>query len=77
VQHAAGGGACSWNAFAQAIFADAGVDCTVLPTTTEAFPRPAPRPAFSVLGSERADHIDLPEWRDGLRAHLALIGATP
>jgi dTDP-4-dehydrorhamnose reductase len=71
VQHAAGGGACSWNELAQATFAEAGVDCAVLPTTTDAFPRPAPRPAWSVLGSERPDHIDLPPWREGLRAYLA------
>jgi dTDP-4-dehydrorhamnose reductase len=79
VQHAAGDGAVSWNGFAQAIFAEAGRDCRVLPTTTDHFPRPAPRPAFSVLGSERADHIALPPWRDGLRAHLAaqaIIGET-
>lgn len=80
VQHGAAAGACSWNAFAQAIFEEAVVDCTVLPTTTAAFPRPAPRPAFSVLGTERADHIDLPSWREGLQAHLAQrtsTGVTP
>lgn len=76
VQHGAASGSCSWNAFARAIFEEAGVDCTVLPTTTAAFPRPAPRPAFSVLGSGRADHIDLPPWRDGLRAHLAQRTST-
>lgn len=70
VQHAAGHGACSWNDLATATFAQAGVDCRVLPTTTDHFPRPAPRPAFSVLGSERDDHIDLPPWREGLHGHL-------
>ena len=34
------------------------------------FPRPAPRPAYSVLGSTRADAPALPPWRDGLRAYL-------
>ena len=43
----------------------------VTPVTTEAFPRPAARPAWSVLGTERPDAVRLPDWRDGLRAHLA------
>jgi dTDP-4-dehydrorhamnose reductase len=33
--------------------------------------RPAPRPAFSVLASERADAPRLPDWREGLAAYLA------
>ncbi len=70
VQHASGAGACSWNEFALEIFDAADVTCRVLPTTSAQFTRPAPRPAFSVLGSERADHIDLPPWADGLKAHL-------
>lgn len=71
IQHATGSGACSWNEFAVEIFDRAGVDCRVLPTTTDRFPRPAPRPAYSVLGTERADHIDLPDWQAGLGAYLA------
>jgi len=74
VQHAAGAGACSWNDLATATFAQAGVACRVLPTTTEHFPRPAPRPAFSVLGSERDDHLDLPPWTEGLHGHLLSAG---
>ena len=42
-----------------------------VPCTTEEFPRPAPRPAYSVLGSERPDPIRLPDWRDGLASYLA------
>jgi len=75
IQHAVGDGAVSWNGFAQAIFEEAGADCAVLPTTTDAFPRPAPRPAFSVLGSERDDHIALPPWRTSLQSHLG-VGTT-
>ena len=33
--------------------------------------RPAPRPAWSVLGSERDDAFTLPHWRDGLSDYLA------
>jgi dTDP-4-dehydrorhamnose reductase len=71
IHHLAGGGQCSWNELAIEVFDRAGVDCRVLPTTTEAFPRPAPRPAYSVLGSERDDAILLPPWQEGLHAYLA------
>jgi dTDP-4-dehydrorhamnose reductase len=71
VHHVAGDGHCSWYEFARAIFEQAGVDCTVTPVTTAEFPRPAPRPAYSVLGSERPRPIRLPDWRDGLRSYLA------
>ena len=60
---------CSWAEFAAAIFEDAGVDCRVTPVTSEEFPRPAPRPAYSVLRSERGAP-ELPAWREGLRAYL-------
>jgi dTDP-4-dehydrorhamnose reductase len=70
VMHAAGGGACSWFDLALATFEATGTRVRVTPVTTDAFPRPAARPAWSVLGSERADAVRLPDWRDGLRAHL-------
>ena len=71
VQHVAGGGACSWFDLALATFEATGTRVRVTPVTTEAFPRPAARPAWSVLGTERPDAVRLPDWRDGLRAHLA------
>jgi dTDP-4-dehydrorhamnose reductase len=70
VFHATGEGACSWNEFALEIFDRAGVGCRVLPTTSDAFPRPATRPAYSVLGSERDPAIVLPPWQEGLQAYL-------
>jgi dTDP-4-dehydrorhamnose reductase len=76
ILHVAGGGSCSWNRFATEIFALAGLDCDVIETTTAAVARPAPRPAFSVLGSERADAPRLPDWREGLRAYLAARGVV-
>jgi dTDP-4-dehydrorhamnose reductase len=74
VLHVAGGGACSWWELAGAAFARAGVSCTVQRGTTAELGRPAPRPAFSVLRSTRADAPVLPDWQDGLAAHLAARG---
>jgi dTDP-4-dehydrorhamnose reductase len=72
IHHIAGGGEpCSWFEFARAIFREAELDVRVEPCTTEEFPRPAPRPAYSVLGSERRDAIALPDWRAGLASYLA------
>jgi dTDP-4-dehydrorhamnose reductase len=69
--HIAGGGPpVSWNAFAAEIFRQAGVDCRVLPCTTAEMPRPAPRPAFSALASERAETPLLPPWQEGLSDFL-------
>ena len=53
-----------------AIFEEAGVECRVLSTTTAEFARPAPRPAYSVLGTQWQDAIHLPEWQLGLRGYL-------
>jgi dTDP-4-dehydrorhamnose reductase len=71
IHHIAGGGACSWNELALEVFDRAGIDCRVLPTTTAAFPRPAPRPAYSVLGSKRPAPLVLPAWQDGVAEYLA------
>ena len=66
----AGGGACSWCDLAQATFEEAGADCRANPVTTADFPRPAERPAWSVLGSTRPEAPALPPWREGLSAYL-------
>jgi dTDP-4-dehydrorhamnose reductase len=70
VHHMAASGACSWFEFAREIFSRAGVDTRAEPCSTEEFPRPAPRPAYSVLGSERGHR--LPDWREGLDAYLGV-----
>jgi dTDP-4-dehydrorhamnose reductase len=71
--HGAGAGSCSWYELTLEAFDLAGVSCRVLPTTSDRFQRPAPRPAYSVLGSEREHRIVLPPWQDGVRAHLAAL----
>ncbi|MGI8750180.1 MAG: dTDP-4-dehydrorhamnose reductase [Thermoleophilaceae bacterium] len=70
LHHMSAGGECSWYDFAAAIFADADVDCRVLSTTTAELARPAPRPPYSVLGTQWEDAIHLPDWRTGLRSYL-------
>jgi dTDP-4-dehydrorhamnose reductase len=70
VHHMAASGSCSRFEFAREIFARAGVEARVRPAGTDEFPRPAARPAYSVLGSERGHR--LPDWREGLDAYLAV-----
>jgi dTDP-4-dehydrorhamnose reductase len=69
--HVAGAGSCSWYEFAREIFERADVDVDVQPCSTAEFPRPAPRPANSVLVSERGAP-GLPAWQDGLDAYLGV-----
>ncbi len=69
VYHVAADGVCSWADFAEAIFAEAGLNCRVVRTTTAEFAARAPRPAYSVLRSEKGAP-SLPHWREGLRACL-------
>jgi dTDP-4-dehydrorhamnose reductase len=69
--HLAGGGHVSWNGFAQEIFRQADVSCRVEPASSAEVARPAPRPAWSALASERDDLLPLPDWRDGLAGYLA------
>jgi len=67
VVHVAGGGECSWFAFAREIVAAAGAACEVLPSRTSDLDRPAPRPAYGVLRTERGSSVpSLPDWREGL-----------
>jgi dTDP-4-dehydrorhamnose reductase len=73
VLHVAGGGQCSWYEFAREIVARSGEQCAVKPGLTADLARPAPRPAFSVLGTERGSETpELPDWRHGLAEFLAL-----
>jgi dTDP-4-dehydrorhamnose reductase len=73
VWHVAAEGECTWADFARAIFEEAGLTCRVREITTAELGRPAPRPAYSVLRSERANAPHLPHWREGLRACLARL----
>ena len=73
VWHLAADGDCTWAELAEAVFAEAGLDCRVRRITSAEFGARAPRPAYSVLRSEKGAP-ELPHWREGLRACLAALG---
>ena len=73
VWHLCADGDCTWADLAAAIFAEAGLRCRVRRITTDDLGRPAPRPSYSVLRSEKPGAPRLPHWRDGLRACLARL----
>lgn len=65
--HGTAAGSTTWFGLARAVFAEAGLDpARVHPTTSDRFPRPARRPAYSVLGHDRwsgTGVAPLPDWR--------------
>ena len=71
IHHMAAAGQCSWYEFAREIFEQAQVECKVLSGTSEMLGKPASRPAFSALVSQREHAIRLPGWQDGLAGYLA------
>lgn len=63
--HGTNAGVASWFDFTQAIFAAAGINpAAVTPTDSSGFARPAPRPAYSVLGHDRWRAVGLEPMRD-------------
>jgi dTDP-4-dehydrorhamnose reductase len=68
--HGTNSGVASWFEFAQAVFEDADADpARVLPTDSASFVRPAPRPAYSVLGHDAwaaAGLAPMRDWRSAL-----------
>ncbi len=76
--HCTNAGETTWYGFTQAIFDELGADpARVTATTSEAYPRPAPRPAYSVLSSRAWTAAGLPElqgWREALAQAFASHG---
>jgi dTDP-4-dehydrorhamnose reductase len=72
--HVAAEGNCTWAELAEAIFEEAALRCRVRRISTAELGRPAPRPAYSVLRSEKPETPVLPNWRQGLRDCLDLLG---
>lgn len=75
IYHGTNSGQATWFEFAQAIFGIAGVDVSrVIPVSTTEFPRPAKRPAYSVLGHDAWAGTSVPEMRNW---EIALEKAMP
>jgi dTDP-4-dehydrorhamnose reductase len=72
IVHVTDGGECSWFEFATAIAAKVNPECRVLPCTTAEFPRPAKRPAYSVLDLTKTEALvgPMPRWQDELASVL-------
>ena len=70
IYHCTGGGDTTWCGLAKAVFEELGADPNrVKPITTAEFPRPAPRPAYSVLSDAEwraAGLRPMPHWREAL-----------
>jgi len=73
IVHVTNSGNCTWYEFATEIVGVSGMPAKVKPVTTAEFPRPARRPAYSVLSpaSLHAYNVHMPEWQDALRRYLA------
>lgn len=75
--HLAGHGSTSWFGFTRALFRRLGIDTPVEPVSTAEFPRPAPRPRYSVLATLQQPRIVLPPWEEGLAEFARGIGNRP
>jgi len=70
IYHFTDEGRCSWAEFAACIMAEAGLSCPVQPLTTDQYPTPATRPAWSVLSKEKIRRdfaVATPQWEESLR----------
>lgn len=72
ILHLAGAGSCSWFELASRVVGVAGLECQLVPVRTEDVPRPAPRPPYSVLVSERDAAPSLPHWHQGVEDFMAV-----
>ncbi|MEM6392343.1 MAG: dTDP-4-dehydrorhamnose reductase [Planctomycetota bacterium] len=75
--HITDGGECTWFEFTQAIADILGHTCDIQPCNSDQYPRPAKRPAYSVLdGSKTEDLIGpAPHWKDNLASVLNNVKA--
>ena len=73
--HVTDGGECTWFEFASCIAKHTNPRCQVEPCSTDAFPRPAPRPAYSVLDLSRTEDVIGPmsTWKDNLSSVLGRL----
>ncbi|MBP5700248.1 MAG: sugar nucleotide-binding protein, partial [Methanobrevibacter sp.] len=75
IYHVTNEGECSWYDFAKLIFELSNVDVNVIPVSTEEFPRPAPRPHYSVLDNKKwnaSGFVPMRDYKEALGAYLSL-----
>jgi dTDP-4-dehydrorhamnose reductase len=72
IVHVTNAGDCTWYEFAREIVALASLATEVRPVATQQFPRPAPRPAYSVLSpaSLHSWGVTMPTWPGALQKYL-------
>jgi dTDP-4-dehydrorhamnose reductase len=75
IVHVAGSPPATWHEIATEVVTALGAPCEVRPTTSDAFPRPARRPACSILRTTRPDTPHVGDWREGVREVLASLHA--
>lgn len=76
--HVAASGSCSWCELAREIVSTAGLDCEVKPGSSSDLDRPAPRPVYSVLETERGSEVPrLVHWREGLATFMGSRVPSP
>jgi len=71
--HAVDSGHTSWYGFAREILRLHGSSVELEPVGTDEFPRPAPRPAYSVLDIGRLESAlgrKMPHWKEGLARYM-------
>lgn len=71
-------GQCSWAEFASKIMQLKHIDCEISPITTDMYPTPAERPAYSVLDKtliRTAFGVETPPWERSLARMLRLVTA--
>jgi dTDP-4-dehydrorhamnose reductase len=78
IVHVTNSGNCTWYDFAKEIIRESGLATVVKPVTTAEFPRPARRPAYSVLSPDSLHtyKIQLPPWQDALHRYLTSVPAA-
>ena len=75
IYHLTNKGECSWYEFAKKIFELSKIDIKVIPISTEEYPRPAPRPHYSVLNNQKwinSGFTPMRNYEDALNEYLNL-----
>ena len=73
IYHCTGAGECSWYDFASKIVEYAGIPAAITPCTTEEYPTPAKRPAYSSLDNRMLRNTvgdEMRDWQDALKCYL-------